>query len=58
MTDLGTPKECRQLLKPIKLPNTHEIDPAFFKTTGPTNKPRKPTKLGTKVNESEYNKKG
>uniref|UniRef100_A0A183BL29 BHLH domain-containing protein n=1 Tax=Globodera pallida TaxID=36090 RepID=A0A183BL29_GLOPA len=44
VTDLGTPKECRQFLKPIKLPDIYEVDPAFFKakpTTGPQ-RPRKP----------------
>uniref|UniRef100_A0A914HZ06 KAT8 regulatory NSL complex subunit 3 n=1 Tax=Globodera rostochiensis TaxID=31243 RepID=A0A914HZ06_GLORO len=44
VTDLGPPKECRQFLKPIKLPDIYEVDPAFFKakpTTGPQ-RPRKP----------------
>lgn len=45
VADLGPPKECRQFLKPIKLPNIYEVDPAFFKAkpaTGP-NRQRKPT---------------
>lgn len=43
IADLGTPKECRDSLIPIKLPNVYEIDGNFFKTkqsTGPA-RPRK-----------------
>lgn len=36
LTDLGPPKECRQYLKPVRLPNIYEIDPTFFKSNNKT----------------------
>lgn len=34
ISDLGPPKQCREFLTPVSLPNIHEIDVAFLKPIG------------------------
>ncbi|KAF7636072.1 Bms1-type G domain-containing protein [Meloidogyne graminicola] len=34
ISDLGPPKQCREFLTPVSLPNIHEIDVAFLKPVG------------------------
>lgn len=51
ISDLGPPKECRHLLKPIKLPNLYEVDPTFFRPAQSTKNIRSKNLTGMEGNE-------